>query len=73
MSTKTANDRLTELRRASLSASMKYSAVAARHTEAVKAAGALNTEKLTAEAELHKANADLSAHIASQKAEKTNG
>lgn len=73
MSTKTANDKLTELRRASLSAGMKYSAVAARHAEAVKAAGALSTEKLTAEAELHKANADLSAHIASQKAEKSNG
>lgn len=68
MSTKTANDKLTELRRASLSAGMKYSAVAARHADAVKAAGTLNTEKLTAEAELHNANAELSTYIAAQKA-----
>jgi hypothetical protein len=70
MSEKTANDRHTELRRASLAAGMRFSAVSDKHSQAVKAAGQLSTEKLTAEAELHNANAELSAFVASQKAGK---
>ena len=56
MSTKTANDKLTELKRAAFLASTKYSAVCRRYQAAAAEAGRLGTEKVAAEAELHRAN-----------------
>ena len=56
MSTKTANDKLTELKRAAFLASTKYSAAYRRHAKAMAEAGRLSTEKVAAEAELHEAN-----------------
>jgi len=70
MSTKTANDKLTELKRAAFLASTKYSAAYRRHAKAVADAARLGTEKVAAEAELHEAN---EAFLKAQEEQKAGG